>query len=279
MFSEDLKLKYKEAIKFLNNAISRNKLANAYVFIGREKQDLLLIAKSLSKRLNCIQVTETKPCENCINCKWIEHNEHPQAFTIISPSPDSKKEIIKIDSIREMISMLNNSSDYFRVIYFEKSSLESLPKESSNILLKVVEEPPDKTLFIFANHSTSDILPTILSRSQTLYLQGKYDSINKALNLTDNSSTPANALKCFSKSPSEAIEKGKHLTHLLEELEISPKILLTKIASENYDLLKYSHLKNYLLLHKNISLAYQRLRVFMQPKIVFEDLCLSLYCN
>ena len=124
MFSSDLQTSYPETIKFLTNAISKNRLANSYVFIGKDSNDILKITKTLAKILNCDskdlpQQTPSAPCEQCTNCKWIERNEHPQAFITVSPDVESKKEQIKIDNIRELLNMLTITSEYFRVIYFQ----------------------------------------------------------------------------------------------------------------------------------------------------------------
>ena len=281
MFPKDLQSSYPEAIKFLTNAILKGKLANSYVFIGKDSNDILKITKTLAKILNCDSKgltwqTPPTPCEQCTNCKWIERNEHPQAFITVSPNPESKKEQIKIDNIRELLNLLNTTSEYFRVIYFQTSSLQSLPPDSCNLLLKTVEETPKRTIFIFANQSRNDILGTILSRSQTVYLSKTSDSIFELITTNTTDLPNDNFTECFPKGLSESLEKSKKTHELLEQNNIDLKNYLINLGVKNYDLLKYKDQKQYCFLYKNITHAYLKLKSFMQPKNVIEDLFLSL---
>ena len=275
MFPTDLQTNYPKAIKFLTNAILKDKLANSYVFIGKDSNDILKITKTLAKILNC-NSKGLPPCEQCTNCKWIERNEHPQAFITVSPDPESKKEQIKIDNIRELLNTLNTTSDYFRVIYFQSSSLQSLPPDSCNLLLKTVEETPERTIFIFANQSRNDILGTILSRSQTIYLSKKSNSILDLIKTNTTNLSDDNLTECFPKNLSDSLEKAKNTVETLDKNGTSIKDYLINLAVKNYDPLKYENQRQYCFLHKNITHAYLKAKSFMQPKIVIEDLFLNL---
>ena len=277
MFSTDLKTNYPEVIKFLTNAISKDRLANSYVFIGKDSNDILKTTKTLAKVLNCNQnKNKGLPCEQCTNCKWIERNEHPQAFITVSPDPESKKEQIKIDNIRELLNTLNITSDYFRIIFFQASSLQSLPPDSCNLLLKTVEETPERIVFIFANQSRNDILGTILSRSQTIYLSKKYDSILEIMKTNTIDLPDENLTECFSKNLADSLEKARRTTEFIDKNETNIKDYIMNVAIKNYDLLKYKNQRQYYLLYKNLTNAYLKVKSFMQPKIVIEDLFLSL---
>ena len=286
MFSNDLQTSYPEATRFLTNAVVKDRLANSYIFIGKDSNDILKITKNLAKALNCSrdlprQVSTpwqalTAPCEQCINCKWIERNEHPQAFIIVSPDPESKKEQIKVDNIRELLNTLNTSSECFRVIYFPVSGLQFLPPDSCNLLLKTVEETPEKTIFIFANQSRNDILGTILSRSQIIYITKKYNSVAEIINTNVKNEFSENIADCFSKNIVDSLEKAKQTSELIQKNEIGLKDYLTNLAVENYNNLKYKNQKQYCRLYKSVSEAHTKLKAFMQPKIIIEDLFLSL---
>ena len=276
MFPADLQTKYSEVTKFLTNAIQKSRLANSYVFIGKSPDDILKITKSLAKILNCKQNNESysSPCEQCTNCKWIEKNEHPQAFITVSPDSESKKEQIKIENIRELLNTLNTTSEYFRVIYFQASGLQSLPPDSCNLLLKTVEETPGRTLFIFANQSRNDILGTILSRSQTIYINKKHDSVSELIR--QNKGTLPEITECFPKNLLDSLEKAKNTHELIQKNEMVIKDYLINLATENYSVLKHKNQKQYCTLYKNISEAYSKSKAFIQPKIVLEDLFLNL---
>jgi hypothetical protein len=279
MFPNDLQTSYPEAIKFLTNAILKDRLANSYVLIGKDSNDLLQITKALAKILNCsrdLPRQVSTPCEQCTNCKWIERDEHPQALITVSPDPESKKEQIKIDSIRELLNTLNITSEYFRVIFFQASGLQFLPSDSCNLLLKTVEETPERTIFIFANQSRNDILGTILSRSQTIYLSKKYNSILETIKTSVIDFSDENFTDCFPKNLLDSLEKAKKAGELIDKIETNAKDYIMNLAIKNYDLLKYENQKQYCLLYKNLTNAYLKLKSFMQPKIVIEDLFLDL---
>src|SRR3989338_396694 len=116
MFHINLIKEYPEVTNFLTNALLKNKLANSYIFIGKDDIANLDIACNLSKILNCKENLKTlnPPCLKCINCNWLEKKEHPQALIIINPDESSKKEQIKIDSIRELLNILSITSEFFR---------------------------------------------------------------------------------------------------------------------------------------------------------------------
>lgn len=276
MFPSNLTKEYPEVTTFLTSALLKSKLANSYVFIGKDDIANLEIACNLSKILNCKENSKTlnPPCEKCINCNWLEKKEHPQALIIVNPTESSKKEQIKIDSIRELLNTIMITSEFFRVIFFPSSNLLSLPPESCNLLLKIVEEAPERTIFIFANTTRSGILPTILSRSQTIYVTKKLDSIseaitNKVTQLTDDFTS------CFSNNLQTALEKAKKLQEEIKKNKDDLKDYLTSLAVSNYETQKYEGQKQFCLLYKNLNTAYSKHRCFMQSKIVIEDFYLE----
>ena len=277
MFSSELSQKYQEATRFLTNSINKNKLANSYIFVGKSVNDLTLFAVNLAKILNCEKNKSTYsfPCGTCISCKWIEKNEHPQAFKIITTDSESKKDQIKIDTIRELLKDLLTTSQFFRVIFFQKSNLQSLTSECCNLLLKTVEETPGRTVFIFGNNTRNDILPTILSRSQIIYFTNKTNLleevlINKSINIADKS-----LQNCFSKDMPSVFEKTNKTQKFITENEINLKDYLSALAAANYEKIKYTSPKLYCCLYESLNTSYLKYNCFMQPKIILEDLFLQ----
>ncbi len=271
MFPKDLTNNHPATVKFFTNAIEKNKLANSYVFIGRDIEGISGIVLHLAKILNCENNRFSTPCEKCINCNWLNKKEHPQALITITPDPKSKKEQIKIDSIRELLSALNNTSRYYRIVFFTNASFYSLPQESSNLLLKTVEETPEETIFIFASSSKHDILPTIVSRSQTIYINSSKDTSSSI-----KEDLREDIFNCLVENPIEAMNKSSKVLDYLNENEIDLKSYLAKIASFNYEKLKHKDLKQFINLYENLSTAYLKNKSFMQDRIVLQDLFLNL---
>lgn len=107
-------------------------------------------------------------CGECKDCRLINNmllniyegtNLTPHYDVMILQSDNSE---IKIDQIRQVGEFLRTKSDRGRVVIIEKA--ENMNLESSNALLKTLEEPPEKSLIILTTSNQSKLLPTIISR-------------------------------------------------------------------------------------------------------------------
>ena len=101
------------------------------------------------------------PCNSCRSCNKIRSGHHPD---VIQVSPSGA--IIKIAQIRDLcrtLTMKPYEASYRIVIIPDAHTMNS---ESGNALLKVLEEPPDRTILILSTPRPSDLLPTIVSRCQ-----------------------------------------------------------------------------------------------------------------
>lgn len=80
------------------------------------------------------------------------------------PKPDGKN--ISVYTVREMIDkmQLSSMSGDWRVVLID--SLDELNSAASNAILKLLEEPPAKTLFLLISHSLASVLPTVRSRAR-----------------------------------------------------------------------------------------------------------------
>ncbi len=109
----------------------------------------------------------------------ILNNSHPNIFVI--KKKDDKK-IIEINQIREMMNFHNTSSFYDKPKIIVINDLEFLNQNSSNALLKVLEQPNDNTVFILVNNSEFKILETIKSRCIEFKLNLTSDEIKTIVN-------------------------------------------------------------------------------------------------
>lgn len=281
MFSLELTKQYPETTSFITNAILKNKLANSYVFIGRNINDILLITTEIAKILNCEQnkdtLTISNPCGKCLNCRWLDKYEHPQALICIAPDETAKKEQIKIETIRELLTILKTSSAYFRIIFFKNSNLVTLPSECGNLLLKTVEEALPNTMFIFANTTKNDILPTLLSRSQIIYASKKYDSFLEMLKNNRNICLPNTELINYnSKDIYIKLESARKAISYINEYNINPEDYFYSQAVSHYEQCKHANSKHYCKLIENLQNAFLKYKSFMQPKILIQDLFLTI---
>lgn len=150
-------------------------------------------AVHLAKSLLCENRRPDKhACSSCQACGWFEQYAHPDYRRIIPPALDAGWEgdaekdgeegeekassragsapsrRIGIDQIRELGEMLTLSTHRGGMKPVCIWPAEALTAESANALLKMLEEPPQGTIFILVANSLQSLLPTILSRCRKI---------------------------------------------------------------------------------------------------------------
>jgi len=145
---------------FLKNELKQEKEAGTYLLYGNRGTDLLGLATAFAMAINCPKL-ENDYCGVCEVCKKIEHGNYVDLEIIGLLQGESK---VGIDKIKNVIYKASSSSYEGRKKVFIIKDIESMNKYSSNALLKIMEEPPKGTFFIFISN-TLNILSTILSRS------------------------------------------------------------------------------------------------------------------
>ena len=147
-------------VQTLRNAIKNNTLTHAYLFTGPRGTGKTSVAKILAKTINCYNLKDEIPCEECESCKQIQ--EH-QAIDILEIDAASNNGVDKIREIRNKVNLVPSVGKYKVYIIDE---VHMLTKEAFNALLKTLEEPPNHIIFILATTEPHEIPATILSRCQ-----------------------------------------------------------------------------------------------------------------
>jgi DNA polymerase-3 subunit delta' len=152
-------------IEILMNAIKRNTVSHAYLFTGIPGIGKRITATAMAKALNC-EVENGDFCDCCISCKKIEHRNHPDIFWI-----EPEGDYIKIEQIRRMQEQIKYTlyEGKNKVVIIDKA--EKMNLQSSNCLLKTLEEPPPHTVLILLTTTPYQVLPTIRSRCQRIMFQ------------------------------------------------------------------------------------------------------------
>ena len=121
--------------------------------------------------------------ENNISYKLLNANTHPNFFLIES---NFQERDIKIEQIRKLINFLNKTSYKKNLKIVMIDNAEYLNLNSSNALLKSIEEPQDNTFFFIIHNSASKILDTIKSRCRefkfSFTLMQKKNILTKIIN-------------------------------------------------------------------------------------------------
>ena len=125
----------------------------------------------------CPDSIEIDACGVCSPCRKIVANQHPDIITI---SPAST--VIRIDQIRALLETLALKPHEARQRVVVIAEARAMNPEAANALLKVLEEPPDRTLMVLTAGQPSDLLPTVVSRCRQIrFLPLKSTQIERLL--------------------------------------------------------------------------------------------------
>ncbi len=169
----------------LANAIESNRVAHAYIFSGVRGVGKTTAARILAKALNCAKGPTAEPDNTCDSCREISAGT---SLDVLEIDAASNRGIDQIRELREMVRYAPASSRYKVVILDEAHQLTD---EASNALLKTLEEPPERVVFILATTRSEDLVETIKSRAQLFQFRsltfqeiaGEIARITKAENL------------------------------------------------------------------------------------------------
>jgi len=147
-------------VRTLRNAIELNKISHAYLFSGTRGVGKTTTARILAKAINCAKGPIPEPCDECNFCQEITLGNSIDVREIDGASNNSVAEA------RELIENIRYAASASRYKVYIIDEVHMLSKSAFNALLKTLEEPPPKVVFLFATTELSKIPETILSRCQ-----------------------------------------------------------------------------------------------------------------
>lgn len=224
--------------KRLIDGVNENRISHALLFAGSEGTGKLAMAIAYAQYVACTNRTETDSCGTCPSCKKFNKLAHPDLHFVFPVVKTSKlKEPVSDNYIKPWREMLGQNP-YFNLnmwykaidvenaqgkIYVHESHeiirklnlktfeaeykvmiiwmAERMNVQCANKLLKMIEEPPPKTLFILITENDEQILPTIRSRTQLI----KFNKIDHQ--------SMAGALAAMPQSEGKNIEGLVHLAN------------------------------------------------------------------
>ena len=157
-------MKSKEVLSAFEKEVKQKKISASYLFYGDKRVDLLFYALEFSKMVMTKDIEDEEEKKSIE--KRIENLQHSDIEVI-----NRKNENIKIDEVRELIYDAIESAYSSPKKIFILCGIENLRKESSNALLKILEEPPKDVYFILLARSLN-IISTIKSRTIKFHLEG-----------------------------------------------------------------------------------------------------------
>lgn len=144
----------------LKNAIKRGKVSHAFLFAGPRGTGKTSCAKIFAKALNCINLQDGEPCNECANCIAADQGSMPDIMEIDAASNNG------VDEIREIRDKVKYAPTEGKYKVYIIDEVHMLSMGAFNALLKTLEEPPEHVVFILATTELQKVPATIISRTQ-----------------------------------------------------------------------------------------------------------------
>ena len=145
----------------LSVALRAHRINHAYLFSGPRGCGKTSSARILARSLNCDQGPTPTPCGVCNSCRELAPNG-PGSIDVIEIDAASHNGVDDARDLRER-AYYTPARDRFKVYIIDEAHM--VTSHAFNALLKVVEEPPDHLVFIFATTEPDKVLQTIRSRT------------------------------------------------------------------------------------------------------------------
>lgn len=158
------------AVSLLERSLTQESLAHAYLFVGPRHVGKMTLARGLAQAVNCS--SGEPPCGECGSCQRIALDKHPdvQVIGLTADENGKLRTEIGINQIKEIEHSSNLPPFEGKYKVFIVDGAELLSNEAGNSLLKTLEEPADRVIFVLLTTDDGLLLPTVVSRCQRLEL-------------------------------------------------------------------------------------------------------------
>ncbi len=144
----------------LKNQILNHRIAHAYLFCGTRGTGKTSTAKVFAKALNCLNLQDGEPCNECEMCRKINEGLAIDVTELDAASNNG------VDKIRDIIDDVKYPPQEAKYKVYIMDEVHMLSAGAVNAFLKTLEEPPNNVIFILATTDPQKLPITILSRCQ-----------------------------------------------------------------------------------------------------------------
>src|SRR6476646_7870357 len=152
-------------VRTLSNAVEKDRVHHAYLFIGSRGTGKTSMAKILARSLNCVNGPTLEPCGECDPCQTIAAGT---SLDVIEMDAASNRSVDDIRELRDRVGFAP-AAGRWKVYILDEAHM--LTKEAWNAFLKTLEEPPPNTVFVLATTESHKVMATIADRCQRFDFQ------------------------------------------------------------------------------------------------------------
>jgi DNA polymerase III subunit delta' len=150
---------------YLESIIRNKRVLHGYIFEGPEGIGKFKVASLFARMLLCKNAHTAPGCGVCSSCSKFDTSNHPDLMIVEKQGASQTIVVEQMNALQEFINIRPNENGVKVVVIRDA---EGMNVASQNKILKVLEEPPGYAVIIFTSNNKSSLLPTVVSRSQSV---------------------------------------------------------------------------------------------------------------